>query len=176
MGLGDLNEEQREAVDKAKAFPRKTGRPAKEFSVIIKTAAIILKESGMSKADIARELGVHVLTVGKMLRGGGPTINPQDLEKTRDAFKGRIAEIVNKMLNAANTDEYVYNLSTSKNPGLIQAISALLEKLQLLDNKPGNISEVRETAKQLEDKLKELDGMEEELLRVMGKPKDPTEN
>ena len=180
MGLDknwEENPEWKAAVDKAKNFPRKTGRPAKEFGPVISIACKVLHDAGLSMADIASELKVNPATVAKILkRRNIADIDSSDMAKVKEQFSSNIVNIVNKMLLSADTHGYVENLAQSRNPGLIQAISILIEKLNLLQGKPTNILDVRDTAKMVDDKMKEITDLEEALRKSITLSEDPKAN
>lgn len=171
-----LKPEDRELVDRAKALPKQAGRPPKEFGPVIKAAATVLHASGLTKKEIALELGVSPITVGKMLSPKEKSVSKEDLAEIRKSFSGDMAAIVKKMLTAANTDDYIRQLAKSRNPGLIDALTKLVEKIQLLEGKPSSITEVRDTAKFVEDKLKELEDLETSLKQSIALPEDPKAN
>lgn len=172
----NLNPKDQDLVQRAKDLPKKAGRPEKSFGPVIKAAAMALHSAGLTKAEIARELGVSPITVGKMLSKKDQTVSKETLAATRAGYSSQIATIVNKMLTAANSDDYIKHLAQSRNPGLIEAISKLIEKLQLLEGKPSSITEVRDTAKIVEEKMKELDDLEAALRQSIELPKDPKAN
>lgn len=172
----ELNAEQRAKVDQFKALPKKKGRPPKEFGPLLKAAATVLRESGMSLEDIATELHIGHRTAARMFSDTTVKVDSADMVKIRESFSQNITEIINKMLTAANSDDYVDNLAKSRNPGLVEAISKLIEKLQLLQGKPSNIMEVRDTAKLIEEKVNELKQIEEALQNSLIVPEDPKAN
>lgn len=171
-----LDPKDQEMVDRAKALPKAAGRPPKEFGPVIKAAASVLHASGLTKQEIARELGVSPITVGKMLSPKEKSVSRENLDEVRKEFSTDIATIVKKMLTAINTDDYIRQLAKSKNPGLVEATTKLIEKLQLLEGKPSNITEVRDTAKIVEQSLKELEDLEQALRAGIALPEDPKAN
>jgi transcriptional regulator with XRE-family HTH domain len=171
-----LDPKDQEAVDKAKALPKAAGRPPKEFGPVIKAAACALHASGLTKAEIARELNVSPITVGKMLSKKDQTVSKETLEATRAGFSAEMAGIVKKMLTAASSDDYIAQLAKSRNPGLITAMAQLVDKIQLLEGKPSSITEVRDTARIVEASMKELEDMEVALRQSIALPKDPKAN
>ncbi len=182
MGYENLNDDQKKQVQEFKDYNEqlrikraKGGKPPKEFGPLLKIAAMVLKDAGMSVTAIAQELKVHPTTAAKILRDKDIKIETKDLDKVREGFANNIAEIVSKMLSTANSSEYIYQLSRSRNPGLIQAISQLIEKLNLLTGKPSGIMEIRDVAKSALDKLAELENLEQALEQSL-QNKDPKAN
>lgn len=182
MPYEDLNDEQKQQIkdfkefnEKVRAEKPKGGKRPKEFSNLLKMAAMVMRDAGFSINAISQELKVHPATAAKILRDKSVKVETKDLDKVREQFSTHIAEIILKMLSTANSSEYIYNLSRSKNPGLIQALSALIEKLQLLQGKPSGIMEVRDVAKSANEKLKELEDLEQTLQQAL-QNKDPKAN
>lgn len=183
MGLEELNPDQKKIVDDFKTYNEQRrasgkplgGRPDKEFGQLLKIAGLVLKDAGYSIKSIAKELKVHPATAAKMLRDKDVKVETKDLDKVREQFANHIAEIVLKMLSTANSSEYIYQLSRSKNPGLVQALSLLIEKLNLLTGKPSNVLEVRDVVGNALDKLKELEDLEATLTKAI-QNKSPKSN
>ena len=171
-----LEPNKQDLVNKAKALPKKAGRPEKSFGPVIKAAALVLKDTGLTQAEIAAELGVSPATVNKMLRDKSIKIEKADLNNIREDYSQTINQIVLKMLNTANTQDYIDQLAQSKNPGLIQGLGLLIEKLNLLQGKPSAIMEVRDTAKLVESKMQELIDLEQALRAITPLPESPKEN
>lgn len=167
----------RETVEKAKNFPRKAGRPEQGFGPVITAAVLVMRDAGLSQLAIAKELKINPATVAKIYRRRSTSnLNPSDMVKVKEKFSEHIVHIVDKMLLSADTHQYVENLATSKNPGLIQALSILIEKLHLLQGKPTNIVDIRDTAKLVEDKLKEITDLEAALTKAIVMPENPKTN
>ena len=130
MGLDrdwENNPEWKAAVEKAKNFPKKSGRPAREFGPIVTIACKVLHDAGLSMSAIAEELKVNPATVAKVLkRRNIAEIDPSDLKKVKDQFSDRIIQIVNKMLLSADSHQYIENLASSKNEVLYHTSRSLL--------------------------------------------------
>lgn len=176
MGLENLNDDQLAKINEFKKLPPRRGRPGKEFGPLLKIAAFILRDAGLSIKEIADELKVNPETAKKIFKDKEIKLETADMDKVRETFATNIAEIVNKMLVVANTNEYVHNLASSRNPGLIEAISKMIEKLNLLTGKPSNVLEVRDTAKFVQDKLQELENLEKALEQSIVLPDSPKDN
>ena len=174
MDEQNLSPDQKKAVDEFKALPKnKGGRPVKEFGPLLKIAASVLKDSGLSYREIALELGTKPETVKKaLLRGSDIKIDIADLNKVREGFSAHIAGIIQKMLMAANSDEYVQRLMQTKNAALIIGMATLIDKLQVLNGKPTTILETRDMAAAVDQKMKEI----EELEKILSKPSDTKQN
>ncbi len=165
--LNNLNDEQRKKVNEFKSLPKpKGGRPPKEYGKLLMIAARVLKDAGMTKADIAKELKVNVKSVTNMLRDAPRAVDIKDLNKVREEFSAHIAGIINKMLMAANTDEYIYNLQSTKNQGLVIALATLIDKMNLLTGKPTAILETKDLAESVQKQMREI----EELERALKEP------
>ncbi len=174
--MENLDPQKQELVDKAKALPKKAGRPSKDFGPVVKAAAVVLHDAGLTMSDIARELNISPATAAKMIRAKDERVTQENLSDVRKRFSTDIAEIVAKMLTAANSDEYVKQLAKSRNPGLIEALSKLIEKLNLLEGKSTSIMEIRDTAKLVEDKMQELEDFEAALRNSIVIPENPKDN
>ena len=173
----EMNEEQKKAIEKFKALPKgQSGRPPKEFGPLLKIAAAVLKDSGMTLKDIAAELGTKPETVKKALFNKAIQIKVEDLEKVRQGFAQHIAEIITKMLLAANSDEYITRLMQVKNPGLIIGLATLIDKLNVITGKPTAILETRDMVESVQKQLKELEELEAAIKQSMIKTENPKEN
>lgn len=173
----DNDPDYKAAVEKAKNFPRKAGRPEAGFGPVITAAVLVMRDAGLSQLAISKELKINPATVAKIYkRRNSSNLNPKDLAQVKEKFSEHIVNIVDKMLLSADTHQYVENLATSKNPGLIQALSILIEKLHLLQGKPTNIVDIRDTAKLVEDKMKELTDLEAALQKAIIMPDEPKVN
>ncbi len=172
-----LNDEQKAAVDKAKALPKgKPGRPVKEFGPVIKMAASVLRDAGLTIQEIADELHINPKTVQLALRDRTIKIETSDMNKVRDGFATHIAQIINKMLCAANTDEYVSRLQQTKNPGLVIGLATLIDKLNLLTGKATSIVETKDMVDSVQKQLAELEALQKSLEQSIVLPKTPEDN
>lgn len=173
-----LNEEQAKTVSEFKRVrsEKKAGRPPKEFGLLLKLAATVLKEAGkLSNGDIAAELNVSPATVAKILKDSDLKLDVEDLDKTRELFAQKTAQIVFKLLNATD-DVYIQRLAAAKNTGLVQAITAAVNVMNQLSGKPTSIVEVRDAAADVAMKLKEVEELEAALQQSMIKGDSPEAN
>jgi hypothetical protein len=174
--MNNLTDDQQKIVNDFKQLPKKKGRPPKEFGPLLKMAAAVLKDAGLSNADIAAELNISPATAAKIFRDKSIEIDVKDLEKVREGFSNNVAGIVAKMLSAANTEEYVEKLKSVKNPSLIIAITQMINTLNTLTGKPNAIFEVRDAAADISKKIREIEELEATIQKSMIKSEDPKAN
>ena len=172
-----LHPDQEAKVRAFKKLPRaKTGRPGREFGPLLKMAATVLHDAGMTITDIAAELRISTKTVQKALLNKSVKIETSDMNKVREGFATNIAQIINKMLMAANTDEYVRNLMSAKNQAMVMGIAVLIDKLNLLTGKPTSIIETKDMVESVQKQLKDLEELEQALKKHIALPQEPKEN
>ena len=155
----------------AKANPpksgKKRGRPKKvknDTPSLVAATIKAMKDAGYSLADIALNLGKTEEEV-KMALKNHKSIDPKDLEKVKEHFSGSIATIIQKILVRAGEDDFVKNLKGSQLP---IALGTLIDKLNILTGKPTQITETRNIAEDVANKLAELEHLE----KLLQKPKD----
>lgn len=176
QALASLNDDQKAKITAFKKLPKKMGRPGKEFGPLVKMAASVLRDAGLSLNDIAAELKVSPNTVAKVLRDKAVKIETSDMNKVRESFATHIAQIVNKMLTAANTDEYIYNLMSAKNGSMVLGMCQLIDKLNLLTGKPTAIVETKDMVESVQKQMKDLEELEKALEQSMKLPNSPKDN
>jgi predicted transcriptional regulator len=171
-----LDEDAKAKVTAFKNLPKRKGRPPKEFGPLVKMAASVLRDAGMSYADIAAELKVTPQTIMRALRDKAVKIETSDMNRVREGFSTHIAQIINKMLVAAHTDEYIENLKSAKNPGLVIGLATMIDKLNLLTGKPTSILETKDLADSVQRQLKDLEELEKALQQSVKLPQSPKDN
>lgn len=174
--MDNLNEEQKKVINEFKQLPKKMGRPPKEFGPLLKLAAAVLRDAGMSNKDIALELKVSPITVAKIFKDKTIEIDVKDLDKVREGFTAHVAGIVSKLLTAANSEEYVAKLGSVKNPSLIIAITQMLGALNNLTGKPSSIVEVRDAASDVQKKIREIEDLQQALRQNTNHTDNPKTN
>ena len=163
-----LSEDELETVKKASK--RKAGRPAANFPLILKSAALALKKIGLTHKEIALHLNLREDKIQSILFAT-QAIDHKQLDEVKLQFAGQLGGVVSNLLQRSSDPDFIKELQGKE---VVNAINTLIPTINLLTGKPTVITEQQNKVAEIEAKLLEIKRIEEALSKAI--PKQPQSN